>query len=40
MYEISENCDSLWILLDIFKIGQRVYFFLGYDGKVVVIFKF
>ena len=36
-YEISENCDSSWILSDTFKTGQRVYLLLGYDGKVVAM---
>ncbi|ADQ45110.1 S-layer domain-containing protein [Caldicellulosiruptor kronotskyensis 2002] len=38
-YEISENCDSSWILSDTFKTSQRVYLLLGYDGKVVAISK-
>ena len=36
-YEISESCDSSWILSDTFKTGQRVYLLLGYDGKVVAV---
>ncbi|BCS80332.1 S-layer homology domain-containing protein [Anaerocellum diazotrophicum] len=36
-YDISENCDSSWILSDTFKTGQRVYLLLGYDGKVVAM---
>ncbi|ADQ45243.1 S-layer domain-containing protein [Caldicellulosiruptor kronotskyensis 2002] len=36
-YDISENCDTSWILSDTFKTGQRVYILLGYDGKVVAM---
>lgn len=34
-YEVSEDFDTSVLLSDTFKIGQRVYLILGYDGKVV-----
>ncbi|WPX09074.1 S-layer homology domain-containing protein [Anaerocellum danielii] len=34
-YEVSEDFDPSVLLADTFKIGQRVYLILGYDGKVV-----
>lgn len=36
-YELSDNCESSWILADTFKTGQKVYLLLGYDGKVAAI---
>ncbi|AEM72709.1 hypothetical protein [Caldicellulosiruptor acetigenus] len=34
-YEVSEDFDPSVLLADTFKVGQRVYLILGYDGKVV-----
>ncbi|AZT91441.1 S-layer homology domain-containing protein [Caldicellulosiruptor changbaiensis] len=34
-YEVSEDFDPSVLLSDTFKVGQRVYLILGYDGKVV-----
>ncbi len=38
-YEVSEDFDPAVLLADTFKVGQRVYLILGYDGRVVSMVK-